>query len=76
MHETTTLGGNVNGVQIMYNAFLSYTKVKQYISILIDAGMITCQQGNPRRYRITVIGRRFLHLHNQLGELLTNPSLL
>ena len=66
--------GNVNGVQIMYKVFLSYTKVKQYVSILIDAGMITYQEGNPRSYRITGIGRRFLHLHNQLGELLTNPS--
>ncbi len=67
-----TNGRNVNALQIMYKAFLSYTKVKQYISILIDGGMIKYQEGNRRNYRITDKGIRFLDLHNQLGELLTN----
>jgi predicted transcriptional regulator len=65
---------NVNAAQIMYKAFLSYTRMKQYVSILIDAGLIKHQEGNRRAYKITDIGMRFLHLHNQLGELLTNPS--
>ena len=68
-------GRNVNVAQIMYKSFLSYTKVKQYISILIDAGLMKYQVGNRRTYRITDIGMRFLHLHNQLGELLLiDPS--
>jgi len=70
---TAASRGNVNAVQMMYKAFLSYKKVKQYY-ILLDAGMITCQEGNPRSYRITDIGRRFLHLYNQLDELLIDPS--
>lgn len=73
--KAANTGRNVNAAQIMYKAFLSYTKMKQYISILIDAGLIKYQEGNRRTYRITDIGMRFLHLHNQLGELLlTNPS--
>jgi predicted transcriptional regulator len=64
-------GRNVNTVQIMYKAFLSYTEVRQYISILIDGGMIKFQEGNRRNYRITDKGIRFLDLHNKLGELLT-----
>jgi predicted transcriptional regulator len=71
---TAASRGNVNAVQMMYKAFLSYKKVKQYVSILLDAGMITCQEGNPRSYRITDIGRRFLHLYNQLDELLIDRS--
>ena len=39
---------NVNAAQIMYKAFLSYTRMKQYVSILVDAGLIKYQEGNRR----------------------------
>lgn len=65
---------SLNGTQIMYRSFLSYAQMKQYVSILIGAGLIKTYQeeGNLRRrtYRITDKGLRFLQLHNQLGELL------
>jgi predicted transcriptional regulator len=65
-------GRSLNASQIMYRSFLSYTQMKQYVSILIDAGLIrTYQEENQRRaYRITDKGLMFLHLHNQLDELL------
>jgi predicted transcriptional regulator len=65
-------GRNVSAVQIMYKAFLSYTKVKQYVPILIDAGLIKYHQGNLGAYRITDKGLSFLHLHNEISELVTN----
>jgi predicted transcriptional regulator len=68
-------GRSLNGTQIMYRSFLSYAQMKQYVSILIGAGLIKMYQeeGNLRRrrtYGITDKGLRFLQLHNQLGELL------
>ena len=53
--------------------------MKQYISVLIGASMITTyQKGNRRRtYRITDKGLRLLHLRDHLGGLLlttTSPS--
>jgi predicted transcriptional regulator len=67
-------GRSLNGTQIMYRSFLSYAQMKQYVSILISAGLIKTYQeeGNliRRTYRITDKGLRFLQLHNQLGELL------
>jgi predicted transcriptional regulator len=50
--------------------------MKQYVSILIDAGLITTyQEGNRRRtYKITDTGLKFLHLNSQLDELLTDLS--
>ncbi|HZD82428.1 MAG TPA: winged helix-turn-helix domain-containing protein [Nitrososphaeraceae archaeon] len=37
---------NVGAAQIMYKAFLSYTQMKKYVSILIAAGLIKYQEGN------------------------------
>jgi predicted transcriptional regulator len=69
-------GRSLNASQIMYRSFLSYAQMKQYVSILIDAGLIrTYQEENRRRtYRITDKGLMFLHLHNQLDELLLTTT--
>jgi predicted transcriptional regulator len=68
-------GRSLSASQIMHKSFLSYAQMKQYVSLLIDAGLIKYEQGNRRRaYKITDTGLRFLHLHSQLGELLTNLS--
>jgi predicted transcriptional regulator len=69
-------GRSLNASQIMYRSFLSYAQMKQYVSILIDAGLIrTYQEENRRRtYRITDKGLMYLHLHNQLDELLLTTA--
>jgi predicted transcriptional regulator len=70
---TAASRGNVNAVQMMYKAFLSYKKVKQYVSILLDAGMITCQEGNPRSYRLTLEGGFYIYTINLMNCLLIRP---
>ena len=67
-------GRNVNATQIMYSAFLSYAQIKQYLSILIHAGLIKYQQENRRTYRITDKGMRFLYLYDEISKLVTNSS--
>lgn len=68
-------GRSVNASRIMYSAFLSYAQVKQYLSILIYAGLIKYQEGHRRTYRISDKGLRFLHLYNEIVQLLNNsPS--
>ena len=69
-------GRKLNGSQIMYKSFVSYAQMKQYVSILIGAGLIKrYQEGNRKRtYGITDKGLRFLQLHNQLGELLLTTT--
>jgi predicted transcriptional regulator len=65
---------NASAAHIMYNAFLSYEQMKQYLSISIDAGLITYQELNRRRYGITEKGMRFLHAYNEISELLVGNS--
>jgi predicted transcriptional regulator len=67
-------GRSVNAAQIMYSAFLSHTQIKQYLSILIYAGLIKYQEGNRRTYRISDKGMRFLYLYDEISKLLNNSS--
>lgn len=66
-----TASGDGNGVvqtKIMYNAFLSYHQVKDYLSILIDNDLLQHDLGN-QKFRITEKGLRFLQLCDQIGDL-------
>ena len=67
-------GRSVNAAQIMYSAFLSHAQIKQYLSILIYAGLIKYQEGNRRTYRISDKGMRFLYLYDEISKLLNNSS--
>ena len=68
-------GRSVNAAQIMYSAFLSHAQIKQYLSILIYAGLIKYQEGNRRTYRISDKGMRFLYLYDEISKLLKPNSL-
>jgi predicted transcriptional regulator len=68
-------------VKIMYNVFLSYRQLKEYLSLLVEKGLIEeCQKqlkakdkGKQRPsyyYRITNKGRRFLQIYRDLSEMI------
>jgi predicted transcriptional regulator len=59
-------GSNLSAADIMYSAFLSYAQMKKYLSISMDAGLIAYQERNPRSFRITGKGMRFLHLYKMI----------
>jgi predicted transcriptional regulator len=56
----------------MYNAYLSYNQVKEYISILIENNLLEYIEG-ARTFRTTEKGLNFLKMHREMGELLQNP---
>ncbi len=62
-------GNGVVQTKIMYNAFLSYHQVKEYLTILIDNGLLQHDLGN-QKFRITEKGLRFLQLCEQIGDLM------
>jgi predicted transcriptional regulator len=57
--------------KIMYNAYLSYNQLKEYISILIENNLLEYLEG-ARTFRTTEKGLNFLKMHREMAELLQN----
>jgi predicted transcriptional regulator len=55
----------------MYKAFLSYTQLKEYLSVLIENNLIEYIDGT-HTLKTTEKGLNFLKMHNEMGELLQN----
>jgi predicted transcriptional regulator len=61
--------GGATKTKIMYNAFLSYNQLKEYLSVLIENNLIEYRSGT-REFKTTENGLKFLKMHNEIGELL------
>ena len=59
--------GGVTKTKIMYKAFLSYAQLKEYLTVLIENGLLEYIEGE-QIYRTTEKGTRFLKIYNQIGE--------
>jgi predicted transcriptional regulator len=68
LHTANSDGNGVVQTKIMYNAFLSYHQVREYLILLIDNGLIQ-HDLDSRRFKITEKGIRFLQLCDQIGDL-------
>ena len=55
--------------KIMYNAYLSYSQLKEYLSVLIENNLLE-YHGGTKIFRTTEKGLKFLKMHNEIGELL------
>ena len=63
-----------NGVtktKIMYKAYLSYTQLKEYLSLLEESGMIVYEDGT-QVYKITEKGRKFLKLSIEIDDMVSS----
>ena len=61
--------GGISKTKIMYQAFLSYGQLKEYLSILIENNLIEYVDGD-NKFKTTEKGLNFLKMHNQIEELL------
>ncbi|HLN35236.1 MAG TPA: winged helix-turn-helix domain-containing protein [Nitrososphaeraceae archaeon] len=61
--------GGTTKTRIMYKAFLSYTQLKEYLSVLIENSLIEYIDGT-HTFKTTEKGLNFLKMHNEMGELL------
>ena len=59
--------GGVTKTKIMYKAFLSYAQLKEYLSVLVENGLLEYIEGE-QVYRTTDKANRFLKIYNQIGE--------
>ena len=61
-------GGGATKTKIMYKAFLSYAQLKEYLTVLLENGLLEYEDG-MRSYRTTEKGIRLLRIYNQVDEL-------
>lgn len=63
-----------NQTMIMYNSFLSYTMLKEYVDLLIQAALLTYDK-KTKLYRTTKQGIEFLELYNKMNKLVFPPKM-
>ena len=61
--------------KIMYNAYLSYNQLKEFLSILIENNLLEYIEG-ARTYKTTEKGLNFLKMHNDIGKLLQTTTII
>lgn len=62
--------GGSTKTKIMYKAYLSYAQLKEYLSILIENGLLEYEEGN-REYKTTEKGLRFMGTYSEIGEMVS-----
>ena len=61
--------GGATKMKIMYKAFLKYAQLREFLSMLIENGLLEYMEGT-QTYKITAKGPDFLKIHSEIGELL------
>ena len=66
--------GGATKTKIMYNAFLSYNQLREYLTMLIKNELIEYLDGN-KIFRTTENGLNLLKIHNEIGEILQTTTI-
>ena len=66
--------GGATKTKIMYNAYLSYNQLKEYLSVLVENNLLEYVEGT-RRFKTSEKGLNFLKMHNDISELLQKTTI-
>jgi predicted transcriptional regulator len=61
--------GGATKTKIMYNVYLTYNQLKNYLSVMIENNLIEYLEGT-HKFKTTEKGLNFLKMHNEIGALL------
>jgi predicted transcriptional regulator len=61
-------GGGATKTKLMYKAYLSFNQLREYLSLLVENGLIQYEEG-MRTYRTTEKGIRLLQIQNTMDEI-------
>ncbi len=67
--EAAAQGGTTK-TKIMYRAYLSYAQLKEYLTVLIENGLLEYQP-SEQKYRTSEKGLQFLKTYNKIDEMMT-----
>ena len=65
--------GGATKTKIMYKAYLSYAQLKEYLSVLVENGLLEFEKGT-QTYKTTSKGLQFLKTYSQIGGLIVPDS--
>jgi predicted transcriptional regulator len=70
-----TNGGGATKTKIMYTAFLSYTQLKEYLSVLIENNLLEYSNGT-QTFKTTEKGLNYIYIkmYSEIGELLQQTT--
>jgi predicted transcriptional regulator len=71
--KTASNDGGALKAKIMYEGYLSWNQLKEYLSIVLKNDLLKYQE-RERTFVITGKGIRFLNIHNELNRLFTNTA--
>jgi predicted transcriptional regulator len=60
-------GGRATKTKLMYSAFISFNQLREYLSLLVENGLIQYEQ-EMHTYRTTEKGMRLLNIQNKIDE--------
>lgn len=60
--------GGSTKTKIMYRAYLSYAQLKEYLSILIENGLLEYEDGE-HKYKTTEKGIKFMRVYQHMDNL-------
>ena len=61
-------GGGATKTKLMYKAYLSFNQLREYLTLLVENGLIEYEVG-MRTYRTTEKGIRLLQIQNTMDEI-------
>ncbi len=59
-------GGGATKTKLMYSAFISFNQLREYLSLLVENGLI--QHEGIHTYRTTEKGMRLMYIQNKIDE--------
>ena len=62
-------GGGATKTKIMYQAFLSYAQLKEYLTELTETGLLNYDV-DTRQFKTSEKGQRFLDTFNQISDVM------
>lgn len=60
--------GGTTKTKIMYSAYLSYAQLRDYLSVMLENGLLEYEPG-VSKYKTTSKGLQFLKMYNEMGQL-------
>jgi predicted transcriptional regulator len=71
--DAANKGGGTTKTKIMYFAFLSYTQLHEYLSLLVESKLLEYRDGT-QTYKTTEKGLYFLKMNNEIKKLLPQTT--